>query len=138
MFVTCKLSVKVFKKPVKIQPIRSNPVNLFRLVIRFRSGSSQNVSNPVRFRSGQNFRSGRTLVQGTTVPYFKIWEWLVFSTDDRKIKKFELFKVPVLLIITGKPQTLARDITGTQSLILIRFISTCLSAAAPSQLCKTE
>ena len=51
----------MFKNPVKIQPIRSNPVNFFWLVIRFRSGSGQNDPNPVRFRFGQNFRSGRTM-----------------------------------------------------------------------------
>ena len=57
MFVTCKLSVKVFKNAVKIRPIRSNPVNFFRLVIP--SGSSpvpaKKDPNPVRFRFGQNF-----------------------------------------------------------------------------------
>ena len=46
---------------------------------------------------------------------------MVFSTSDRKFKKLELFKVPVLLVITGKPQTLARDISGTQGQILILF-----------------
>ena len=53
MFVTCKLSVKVLKNPLKIRPIRSNLVNFFRIVIR--SGSGQNDPNPVWFRFGQNF-----------------------------------------------------------------------------------
>ena len=57
MFVTCKLNDKV----LKIHPIRSNPVKFFWLVIR--CGSGQNDPNPVRFRFGQNFRSGPTLVQ---------------------------------------------------------------------------
>ena len=35
---------------------------------------------------------------------------MVFSAKDRKVKKLELSKVPVLLVITGKPQTFARDI----------------------------
>ena len=34
MFLTCKLSVKVSKNLVTIRPIRLNPVNFFRLVIR--------------------------------------------------------------------------------------------------------
>ena len=32
--------------------------------------------------------------------------------EFKKFKKFELFKVEVLLVITGKPQTLAREISG--------------------------
>ena len=45
---------------------------------------------------------------------------MVFSTKDQKLKKLELFKVPVLLIIIGKPQTLAR---GLRNLLLKHFIT---------------
>ena len=46
------------------------------------------------------------------------------SRWNRKVKKVrELLKVPVLLLITGKvkPANLARDISGMQGRILIRF-----------------
>ena len=44
-----------------------------------------------------------------------------FLLRTESLKTLEQFEVPVLLVITGKPQTLARDISGTQSRIVIRF-----------------
>ena len=46
---------------------------------------------------------------------------MLCSIMDRKLKKLELFKVPVLLVITCKSQILARNILGTQGRILIRL-----------------
>ena len=60
---------------------------------------------------------------------------MVFSTNEPKIKKSELFNVSVLQVITGKPQTLACDISGMQGRILICF-STCLSATVLSKMRK--
>ena len=76
-----------------------------------------------------------SIVHVTIVPNLKVRELMVFSTKDRKLKKLELFKVPVLLVITGKPQTLACDISGTQGwkLDFIRF-STWSSLAALSHM----
>ena len=48
-----------------------------------------------------------------------------------KSKKLELFKIPVLLVVTGKPQTLARDIPEMQ---VDPFFSTCSSSAALSHM----
>ena len=74
-----------------------------------------------------------SIVQGTTVPNIKVSELTVLFTKDRKHKKLDLFKVPVLLVITGKPQTLARDISVMQGRILICF-STWSSSAALSRM----
>ena len=55
---------------------------------------------------------------------------MVFSIRTKSSIKLELFKVQVLLVITGhvsviqitgKPQTLARNISGTKGRILIQF-----------------
>ena len=45
-------------------------------------------------------RSNKIHFQVTTVPNLKVREYMVFSTKDQKLKKLELFKVPVLLAIT--------------------------------------
>ena len=58
MFVTCKVSVKVFLNPVKIRPIRpirpirSNPVNFFWLIIRSCSGPVPAKIIPILSGSG--------------------------------------------------------------------------------------
>ena len=76
-----------------------------------------------------------SIVHVTIVPNLKVRELMVFSTKDQKLKKLELFKVPVLLVITGKPQTLACDNSGTQGWNLDFYpFSTWSSSAALSHM----
>ena len=52
---------------------------------------------------------------------------MVFSTNNIKAessKKLELFKVLILLVITGKLQTLARNISGMHGCVFIRIFRT--------------
>ena len=60
---------------------------------------------------------------------------MIFSTKDRKLKKVRAVLSSIFAsIITGKPQTLERNISGTHGRILIIFFSTCSSSAALSHL----
>ena len=60
MLVTFKLSVKVLKKSGKNPANAVEPVESGYFFSGLKSGSGQNDPNIVRFRFGQNFRSGRT------------------------------------------------------------------------------
>ena len=69
--------------------------------------------------------------QGTTVPSVSFWECTVFQTKVREHqKKIQPFEVSVRNVITGKPQTLTRDILRTNRQIFIIFLPTCLSSGA--------
>ena len=69
------------------------------------------------------------------VNYFKMCEFGKVNLVIQKLsqirykKKLELLKVPVLLVITGKPQTLARNISGMRGRICIRLFYFSSSAA---------